>query len=1375
MSAPAKPRAKSAKAAAKEAASAADAGSADGPLIVSSFVDHMKTKGMWAGALERVMIPDLLGAIPIPINVVAESGASSDDESDTESVAASVVSATASAASASTSITEVADVQLIEIVHPHTPALMKGIDEIVVNATDCRGRGVTKIDISFDISTGRITVRNDGLGVPVNLHEAQSAVMGRPVYVPEIAFGIPLAGTNIEKAHTSVKGGTNGIGAKLTNVHSLEFAIETVDGVTKQRYTQVWRNRMSEVGMPVITAANRCTDLRGVKPYTQVSFVLAFAALGYPTAVKGAAAAQASHFTSADDATELDAWLRLRSYQAAAYMGPKVQVSYNGLRCNAADAAGLARIIAATQKTNLVLSSTARATIEPWSLHPWSIAVIIPTESKVRGRKSAASSTMAVVNGVMSNKGTHVQYLRGLIAESVNARLKIAGAPPAGAAEALAGVRLVMVGAIPGAEWSGQRKDELQVNAKDTVNWPTPPAAYMKRVGEAIAMYLLKGTSSAPQRAVVHEKYTPARFAGKAQRAHTYLLAAEGDSAITLLRAGLTQQRGVSIVGGPSLDWCGIISLQGVIVNAMREVTQLKTDGADVAVRSARLRDNKRLAALADAFGLRYDYQYETEAELTSLRYGKLVLCVDQDLDGTGKIAALVLVWIHEFWPALLRNGRVGRLMTPLVRAYARNARGPAGSSAGPAAAEFFYEEELHAWLHGDPSLADSHTIKYYKGLATHDSTEVKRMFTPEQFAKCMYTYKVEDAAATARLFTVYFGADPALRKAVLVTPVRHLDVAGARELHAARTIPVGRVQLDIDTKSYKNDAIKRQIPSAVDSLNPARRKIIVGAFMRFAGEAAARELKVFQLGGFVADKMFYHHGDASLNSTIIYMAQAFAGARRFPLLEGVGQFGSRHGDKAGSARYISVRLGAIARAIFPPVDRWHLPYVFEDGARAEPQWLAPVAPLAALESGSNISEGWNHDSYGRDVKSVMRVVEAYISGDADLHQAATRISEAFSIGGGALPTDLVEELRRLTLVWQLPVSTAGFTGRVVDYRGSPHSFGSYTYTPETRTVTVTDLPLGEATNKFIERLQAMTGEKPAAKASAAKTAKASTAKASAAKASAAKTAKVSATKSATKDAPTKAALIESVRDCSTSDSVRIEVVLATGVYEMVTSAESKYGDAVIDPVEDLLALRVSLRPHLNYYSARGGVLELPNETAGYLAAILYWAPLRASIYKARITRELVVAELRALEEEQTLKYIGEAAQLDLAALPDSAAAVEVLRRRGYLALDTPLLHRPEYTPNDELREKVTRGANASYDYILDLRERELVKNATAARRVRLESLRKDATIAAARLAEKPVAAASVWRTELAELNVALALALAPANRYTDLPGRGGK
>jgi DNA topoisomerase-2 len=1426
-------------------------------LVVSSVTEHMKTKGMWAGGLERSIIPDLLGA-RLLAGGAAGAGAAGAAAAGAAGAGAAIAAA-AGAAGAASEASEVSDaasdaseagdsseaaassfaseICIVEIQQPHTPALMKGFDETLVNAIDwCKN----KIDVTFDKATGRVTVFNDGAGVPTGLHAAQSAAAGRPVYIPEVAFCVPLAGTNIEKAHDSVKGGTNGIGAKLTNVHSVEFSVETVAAATAaeaaageaaaspaapaakskkpalQLYKQTYRDRLSVIEPAVITAAPK-----GARPYTRVSFVPAYAALGYATPL------------SAADADDLDCWLRLRTYQAAAYKGAGVAVSYNGARCGATDAAGLAAaVLAAAPGGGAVYAARATAAAEPWRSHPWGVAVVVLAGPAKRARVSAA--TMAVVNGVMTNRGTHATYLRSQVSEAVNARLKAAGAPAAGPAEALAAVRIVMVGAVPGAEWSGQRKDELQVGARDVAQWPVLPAKFLKEVGAAIAAGLLRAAPAAAAKAVVHDKYTPARYAGKAQRAQTLLFTAEGDSAITLVRAGLTQQRGASLPGGPSLDWCGIISLQGVIINAKREVTQFASAPANqaqtetetkdakepadapetIAVRSARLRDNKRLAALADAFGLRYDYKYESAAELATLRYGKLVLCVDQDLDGTGKIAALVLVWLHEFWPALLRNGRVGRFMTPLVRAYpkgkaarladpaaagapaaapaaaagapAKKSKKAAGAAAATAAAaagaaaqddivEFFYEEELRAWLEEDPARAAAYTIKYYKGLATHDDAEMRRMFAPARFAASLYTYAVDDAAATARLFEVYFGADPALRKAVLVTPVAHLGAADARALHAARALPVGRVQLDIDTKSYKNDAIKRQIPCAVDGLNPARRKILAGAFARFAGEAAGKEVKVFQLGGFTADRMFYHHGDASLNATIVNMAQAFPGARRYALLDGVGQFGSRHGDAAGSPRYISVRLAAVARALFPSADRWHLPYVFEDGARAEPLWFAPVAPLAALESASNISEGWNHDSFARRLDAVLALADAYIGGDPDLHAAAAALEAA----DGAPPPALAAQLAALAVRWPLPAETAGFAGRVADYRGAPHSFGVYTYDTATRTVTVTELPIGEATGRVVERLRAMAdggAAKPAA---------------------ASKPASKAAAKAAPKAAK-KQAIIESVRDCSTSDSVRLEVVLAPGAYEALVGAPAPLAGGAAppaaspaaggaDPIEEALGLRRSMRPHLNYYSHRGGVVELPNSEAGYLAAVLCWAPRRAEVYRRRLERELVVAELAAVEEEAALRYIGEAAALDLARLANDAAAAEVLRVRGYPPLDANLFRRPEYTPAAELRRRATtppalevaaavsqgavsqgavsqgavsqgavsQGAvsqgTASYDYLLNMRARDLVQAAAEAGRARLATARAAAATARARLAEAPIAGASVWRAEIAE------------------------
>jgi hypothetical protein len=709
--------------------------------------------------------------------------------------------------------------------------------------------------------------------------------------------------------------------------------------------------------------------------------------------------------------------------------------------------------------------------------------------------------------------------------------------------------------------------------------------------------------------------------------------------------------------------------------------------GEVINVRSAKLQTNKRLLALADAFGLQYNRTYATPEELATLNYGQLLLCVDQDLDGTGKIAALVLVWIYLFWPALIKAGRVGRFMTPLVRAYPKK---------GGLPVEFYYEEELTRWLAEDPARADTHRIKYYKGLATHDEDEVKRMFTPEAFKRSIYTYTMDDTAK--RLFEVYFGADPALRKEALVSPVAHLSYEETLELHRRRQIPVGRVQLDVDTKSYKNDAIKRQISGGPDGLNPARRKILMGAMLRFGGEAAAKELKIFQLGGYVADKCFYHHGDASLNGTIVYMAQAYAGARKYPYLTGVGQFGSRHGDKAGSARYISVKLSPLTKAAFPPADRWHLRYVFEDGERAEPQYFVPVVPMAALESYKIVSEGWNHDSHGRDLDAVLAVVNAYLAGEPELTAAADRLRAE-----GPTPAAMAE-VERLAKLWPLPASTRDFDGEVRYYRGEAYSFGSYAWDAETRTVTVTELPMGLTTAKYLETLV-----KPGRGGK----------------------------------ANPRDEFIETIGDRSSADKVELEVVLREGAFEKI--AES-FGDASIDPIEDALMLRTSLRPHLNYYSADGAVLEFGE---CYLAAVLYWAPLRRDLYVDRLTRERIVAELRILEEEQIIRYIGMAAELDLANVADDDVAAEILRGRDFPPLHRALLHRPEYTPNADLHRLVTAGSGASYDYLLDLRERDLVQAAVVKRRKVLEGLRVDLARVETQLAERPVAGASVWRAEI--------------------------
>ena len=48
------------------------------------------------------------------------------------------------------------------------------------------------------------------------------------------------------------------------------------------------------------------------------------------------------------------------------------------------------------------------------------------------------------------------------------------------------------------------------------------------------------------------------------------------------------------------------------------------------------------------------------------------------------------------------------------------------------------------------------------------------------------------------------------------------------------------------------------------------------------------------QIAGYIAERTAYHHGEASLHATIINMAQDFVGANNIPLLEPLGQFGTR-------------------------------------------------------------------------------------------------------------------------------------------------------------------------------------------------------------------------------------------------------------------------------------------------------------------------------------------------------------------------------------------------------------------------------------------------------------------------------------------------
>ena len=157
-------------------------------------------------------------------------------------------------------------------------ALYNIFNEILVNAQDqvTRLRGskdkgvqqVTDIKVCINEETGEISVYNNGDGIDVVEHPTVKK-KGKPIFIPQMIFGELLTSTNYNKAEKKVVGGKNGYGAKLTNIFSTKFKIETVDFSRKKKYTQVFADNMKKIHKPKITSFTG-------KPYTKITWTADF-------------------------------------------------------------------------------------------------------------------------------------------------------------------------------------------------------------------------------------------------------------------------------------------------------------------------------------------------------------------------------------------------------------------------------------------------------------------------------------------------------------------------------------------------------------------------------------------------------------------------------------------------------------------------------------------------------------------------------------------------------------------------------------------------------------------------------------------------------------------------------------------------------------------------------------------------------------------------------------------------------------------------------------------------------------------------------------------------------------------------------------------
>ncbi|CAI5531036.1 unnamed protein product, partial [Closterium sp. Naga37s-1] len=310
------------------------------------------------------------------------------------------------------------------------------------------------------------------------------------------------------------------------------------------------------------------------------------------------------------------------------------------------------------------------------------------------------------------------------------------------------------------------------------------------------------------------------------------------------------------------------------------------------------------------------------------------------DHDGS-HIKGLLINLLHSCWPSLLKHPSFLReFITPIVKAT-----GPRGRTLA-----FYTIPEYEAWKRTLGSDARQWKVKYYKGLGTSTPKEAKEYFAQLDRHRKDFEWGGEGDGERIEMAFSKKAVDARKQWLRSYEPGTYLDQTAQRISYSDF--------VDKELILYSLADNMRSIPSVVDGLKPGQRKILFSCFKR----KLHSDIKVAQLAGYVSEHAAYHHGEQSLMSTIVNLAQDFVGSNNVHLLVPSGQFGTRlqGGKDAASPRYIYTRLHRLTRVIFPVADDALLDYLDDDGQRIEPKWYVPILPLVLINGSEGIGTGWS-------------------------------------------------------------------------------------------------------------------------------------------------------------------------------------------------------------------------------------------------------------------------------------------------------------------------------------------------------------------------------------------------------------------------------
>lgn len=791
--------------------------------------------------------------------------------------------------------------------------LYKIFDEILVNAIDhaIRLKGqegckhlVKSLRVNIDRESGVLEVFNDGEGIEVVKHPEHG------IYVPELIFGNLLTSTNYDDTEEKVIGGQNGIGAKACNIFSKFFELETVDSTRKLVYKQRFEENMSVAKQPLIEKYTK-------KPYTKVTFMPDYQRFGLEGLPQ--------------DMYEL---MVKRVYDACAVTDTDVSVYLNDAKLEYKNFESYVNLYLGDKASHTRVHEKVN---ERWE--------VVASYNDFTGFEH-----VSFVNGIWTLRGgKHVEYISSQVCkrliEMIAKKKKDVNVKPQVVKDNLV---LFVKSIIVNPSFDSQSKETLttpsskfgsKAELSDKFFDKLFKSGIVERICEissAADTNNMKKTDGKKRNLIkgIH-KLDDANWAGTGKSGKCVLILTEGDSAKTMAISGLNE------VGR---DKYGVFPLRGKLLNVK-----------DVNVK--KITDNEEISNLKKILGLETGKDYNSSK--SDLRYGRIMLMVDSDVDGS-HIKGLLFNLFHTLWPSLLeRNDFMSYMMTPIIKARK-----------GGDTLSFYNLTDYENWKDANGECK-GWDIKYYKGLGTSDSKEAKEYFRDLNVVN--YTWGGETSNNTLDLAFNKKRADD--RKEWLSRYDRQ-NIVQCNE----RTLSYEEF-VNKELIHFSNYDIERSIPSICDGLKISQRKILYAGFKKNLFE---KEIKVAQFCGYVMEHTSYHHGDASLQAAIIGMAQDFVGSNNINLYCPNGQFGTRiqGGKDAGAPRYINTVLSPITPKIFIKHDCRVLNYLNDDGLDIEPIHYIPIIPMVLVNGAVGIGTGFSTNVPSFNPLDIISVLERMLEGD---------------------------------------------------------------------------------------------------------------------------------------------------------------------------------------------------------------------------------------------------------------------------------------------------------------------------------------------------------------------------------------------------------